>query len=96
VNEAVRSALFRMAGAITRDMAVHHARHAFERGATRDQLDAAWAEWDAREAESVQVISCDPLCACAHERSWHSERSGRCARPACGCGSMRPGGRKTA
>lgn len=83
----VPAALYLMATSPTRQGAVKWARTAYERGATHDQLEAAWREWSEAQDRMVQRIYTDrsQMCRCAH--ALHDGR--RCPRSSCGCRESR-------
>jgi hypothetical protein len=74
----VAGAFLAMGFAATRETAQQWADVAAERGATPDDLAAAWAAWEQITAYDVQTIG-DDRCLCSHVHT------GRCPNRACGC-----------
>jgi hypothetical protein len=74
----VASAFLAMGFAATRETAQQWAEAAAERGATDDDLAAAWCAWEQITAYDVQTVG-DDRCLCSHVHT------GRCPNRACGC-----------
>jgi len=86
-NLGPEGALMAMGYAPTRQRAEEWATIAASRGARPADLTAAWQEWDALHAASVQTIG--DTCLCSHGRGQHAQKVGTCWLRACGCRSFR-------
>jgi hypothetical protein len=88
VNPGVATALMQMAQCATEHRAASWAAIAMHRGATDEQMFAAWVEWHDLQSQQVQTVG-GGRCLCSHAAGQHTDGTGRCAHRACGCTRVR-------